>query len=239
MTQIKDLIGRHGVEQLNLFLINDVSENKVGHQYTNSLAQYLEKRYGRSAVKRKGRSVTVAFKMLDDMANGEGAFSGIKFYDLKPYFAQSPKAKPRKDGKGWYLVVPVGSPHKVSQLRQAYSRSLWDEISHMPMGKTANQGDIDRFRQVLGGQTNSPTGLLDYTWQSTSITKVPWGTKRSRYITFRTVSDRSDPNSWLIGRNQMNNAINEVAKNERQARTIARYIRQGIENALQEFNRGD
>ena len=46
------------------------------------------------------------------------------------------------------------------------------------------------------------------------MTRVQWGAsgKRGKYIQFRTVSNKSDPNSWIVGRQALNQDTPDIEK---------------------------
>jgi len=148
-------------------------------------------------------ALDISYRILTDTA----ASNGVKFVDMKEVFSRSPKAKRKKDG-GWYLVVPIqdGTP----ALRSAYGRSVWDRISHTEFGTTSSFSDIGRVQEKLGYNPNESINELQYKWKSANITRFQKGQsgKRASYISFRTVSDKSDPNSWIVGRKDVSQNSN-------------------------------
>lgn len=126
---------------------------------------------------------------------------GNSFIDMKEFFAKSSKVKYKKDG-GWYLVVPMGV--KARDARANSPRSLWNQISHMDFGQTGSlSSDGTNYLSNLGTSQEGVMSPLKYNWKSANITRVApasGGGTRGHYIAFRTVSDKSDPNSWIVGR---------------------------------------
>lgn len=145
--------------------------------------------------------VDLTWKLMQNLNESKGN----KFLDMKQYFARSPKAKRKKNG-GWYLIVPIGV--KAREAKANAPRSLWNQISHMDFGSTGElaSGDTNHLAS-LGNSQQGVMSPLQYQWKSSNITRVaPKSGKgtRGRYISFRTVSDRSDPSSWIIGRQTFN-----------------------------------
>ena len=149
---------------------------------------------------------------------------------------QSPKAKPTKDG-GWYLKIPVGGFQSTTKMRMAYGRSLWDDISHLNFGETGGQNaNIERFKKVLNS-SGEGEGVLAYQWKSTNITRIQsGGGKYGHYITFRTVSNKSDPMSWVVGRNAMQQQVNARSFDPQKAKIISNIIREAIIRNIEQYN---
>lgn len=232
MAQISELVGDASIKALKDYLNTKYSKDNLAKKYANGLADQLKKTFGSNAVSEKGTAVNIAYQII----NGDGDNDINKFYDLKPYFQRSDKAKMTKNG-GWYLRVPVGGYHKVEQMRQAYGRKMWDQISHVQFGQTGGQqANIDRFRRILAN-TGQETSFA-YQWKSTSVTREQWGQsgKRGRNLTFRTVSDKSDPASWWVGREQKFQQINNSGLTTQQAQLVANVIKEAMKKNVQEYN---
>ena len=117
--------------------------------------------------------------------------------DLKEYFKNSPHVKLKKNG-GWYLVIPLTA--KTRQMhRKAYDQ-LRDLTSELGNGESTTVA-IDSLRT---GNPKDTLASLAYTPKSNSVTafRSQSGT-RTGYVQFRTVSDKSAPNSWLLNRGNM------------------------------------
>lgn len=233
MAQIADLISNNkSLEQLKISLEHEVDKQVIEDNYTKGLANKLKETFG-DAVNSSDNYVGITYRILNDASN-----NGIGFYDLKTAFARSPKAKTSKDG-GWYLVIPIRN--KAKQLRSAYGSNLWNTISHTEFGTTSGQqANIARFQKILMNSNMSNTPLA-YQWKSTNVTRVQMGNSatRGQYINFRTVSDKSNPNSWLNSRSSMEEAINQGTDNEQEAKKVARIVSSAVEHAIEEYNRGD
>lgn len=232
MAQISDLIGQASIDALKKYFDEKYSEENVANNYAKGLANELEKKFGKGVVKRNGTNLNIAYRILSNIGD-----SGISFYDMKPAFKQSAKVKTKKNG-GWYLVVPVGGTQSTVKMRQAYGRQLWDQISHIQFGDTGGQqANIDRFRKILANSGESETAFA-YQWKSTKVTREQWGSsgKRAHYITFRTVSDTSDPASWIRNRNSVNDEINKYDLSPDQVRAVSNVIKNAIKRSVEEYN---
>lgn len=116
--------------------------------------------------------------------------TGFGAFDEKIGFSKSKKIK-KKDNGGWYLTIPI---------RHSTPGSF---MYGSPMPK-----DVYGVAKQLGNNEKlSYPGLGDVSWKGyqrknktydglTRIIKSYQKTKQSQYITFRRVSDKSDPNSW-------------------------------------------
>lgn len=233
MAQIADLISNNkSLEQLKISLEHEVDKQVIENNYVKGLANELKKTFG-SAVNSNGNYIGITYRILQDASN-----NSIGFYDLKTAFARSPKAKTSKSG-GWYLVIPI--KNKAKQLRSAYGSNLWNTISHTEFGTTSGQqANIARFQKILMNSDMNNTPLA-YQWKSANVTRVQMGNSatRGQYINFRTVSDKSDPNSWLISRDSMEQAINQNTNSEAEAQQVAKIVSSAVQKAIEEYNRGD
>ena len=233
MAQIADLISNNkSLEQLKISLEHEVDKQVIEDNYVKGLAHKLKETFG-SAVNSNGNYIGITYRILQDASN-----NSIGFYDLKTAFARSPKAKTSKSG-GWYLVIPI--KNKVKQLRSAYGSNLWNTISHTEFGTTSGQqANIARFQKILmnSDMSNSP---LAYQWKSANVTRVQMGNSatRGQYINFRTVSNKSNPNSWLNSRDSMEQAINQNTNSEADAQQVAKIVSSAVQKAIEEYNRGD
>lgn len=232
MASIGNLIGREGINALKKYLEDDISKEKYVNSYAKGLQKQLEQTFGKQAIKLSTNGLKVAYKIIEDTSTNEQ----IRFIDLKPYFMQSPKAKTTKDG-GWYLKIPVGGFQSTTKMRMAYGRSLWDDISHLNFGETGGQNaNIERFKKVLNS-SGEGEGALAYQWKSTNITRIQsGGGKYGHYITFRTVSNKSDPMSWVTSRNAIQQQVNARSFDPQKAKIISNIIREAIIRNIEQYN---
>lgn len=173
---------------------NKLNKQKVESSIAQDITAWIKQSSAGIDARANGSTVEVATRGMHALAQTKQ----ITFLDLKPFFQRSPKAKQKKNG-GWYLVVPIGV--KSRQLNQI-SAPDYKTLRNSPVGTTMGIGTMNRFQQVLQGEQQS--GLVDqarYQWKSNNVTRqLTASGKRSSYISFRTVSDKSSPNSWIIGR---------------------------------------
>ncbi|AUG84695.1 hypothetical protein HOU90_gp097 [Lactobacillus phage Lpa804] len=201
-----------------------INQNVIERSMRDDLSKWIKTKDSSINTSNVGDNVlSLSYTLIEDEAKKQGA----QFIDLKPYFARSSKAKHTKDG-GWYMVIPIqrGAP----ELRSAYGRSLWDTISHTNYGETSSQGDVSRLQEKLGVSPSATIPELAYKWKSNNVTRVKWGSsgKRGRYVQFRTVSNKSDPNSWIVGRQTLNEETPGIEQ-------LAPYISTIMKNHVDEY----
>lgn len=126
--------------------------------------------------------------------------------DLKPFFKRSSHAKPMKGG-GWYLRVPIQQGTR--DIIKKFGRSKYDEMKQQfndygSMSATLSINDLFA-KPNAEMNTLSP---LSYTPKSNNVTQIGYRTKsgnvRNTYVMFRTVSSKSEPSSWILNRNNLN-----------------------------------
>ena len=118
--------------------------------------------------------------------------SGYSAFDIKVGFAKSERKHQKKKGKGWFMHIPMrhGTPGSFN-----YGTSMPTNI--YKEAKKLKQRDS---LVVEGGQRVSWTG---YQHKNniydglTRILKQYSKATQAKYTTFRTVSDTSDPKSWM------------------------------------------
>lgn len=212
-------------------LNTEINEKNIKDNYIRRLARFLRGREHSLHVAETQTGLDISWRMLQDVAQQ----NNFTFLDMKPYFERSAKAKKSKNG-GWYMVIPIRNT--VSKLKPAYNANYWNDIvSKMDYGNTDNSLDPKKLQAILQGanSTNGTVPELNYSWKSSNVTRVPLGTNRGKYISFRTVSNNSDPMSWIVGKQQMSNQIqNNNANNVHQ---LAKYVSKVIKNHIDEFNK--
>jgi hypothetical protein len=114
--------------------------------------------------------------------------------DLKPFFARSSKRTPTKSG-GWKLVVPI------ARTRRGMSERGYRDVNRQSIAPNESKTIISRY--LYDGRKESAASELNYTPKSNNITKIRQGKKRHTYVAFRTVSDKSPANSWIINRDRV------------------------------------
>lgn len=125
---------------------------------------------------------------------------GFSQFDQKKGFARSPKRKKvvRKtyygSDPGWYLTIPFR--HKTSG-KGALPSAVMKEAKNLNYGEVLGESLV---RELGFFPQRSFTG---YKWRNAKydslqriVKTYKSGTKRGQYMTFRRVSDKSDPKSW-------------------------------------------
>ncbi len=231
MATIADLVSNNeSIRKLRDNLQHEVNKDLIEKNYTEGLANELKQTFGDAVQTDNHNNISIAYRIIQEQGTQKTGF-----YDLKTAFARSPKTKQSKAG-GWYLKIPISQ--KAVTFRSAYGRKLWDTISHTQFGSTSGQqANLARFQKILMNSNMNSTPIA-YQWKSTNVTRVPFGSsqKRGSYISFRTVSNRSNSNSWLLNRNSINQAIQNNTDNEQQANQVAQIVSSAIEKAIHEYN---
>ena len=138
-------------------------------------------------------SITISFDI-------EGSGNSGAPYDMKPAFRNSPKAKQKANG-GWYLIVPINQ--KVASLSPYVSRQISD--LSIQEGKSSVTGYIDMLYE--GKSYLSTSSFLASKDMGGNVTKhMNYG--NNIYTAFRTVSDKSPYDSWILNRNGSSNMTN-------------------------------
>lgn len=121
--------------------------------------------------------------------------------DLKPHFKASSKAR-KTEGGGWHLIVPMQRYTPSSHKSNRMVEEEYEMLKDIGMGQTV----VDEYL-LADRDWTSPSRRLNYQPpMKQNITKVPKRNKKrehipgSAFIAFRTVSNKSDPSSWLINR---------------------------------------
>jgi hypothetical protein len=140
--------------------------------------------------------------------------SGSQPYDMKVGFENSSKKKRSLSG-GWYLTIPfrIGTPSSSGvQSSAVMTRSIYDQIRAGKRPDTSNQppktrATVSNSSGKIWEQYVNKYSVFDGIVQN----KNPI-TGKSTYNTFRRVSDKSDPNSWIHPGIQAHNLMDEAWK---------------------------
>ena len=138
---------------------------------------------------------------------------GFPAFDMKKGFQRSDRAKPKKNG-GWYLTIP---------LRHRTPGTTGSAVggAAMPMDIYARARALRANTQRLTGtEQQYPPGVSWTGYQHKSgiyegmVRKERFYDKvaQSHYMTFRRVSDKSDPKSWWHPGFEGVRAVDQVAK---------------------------
>lgn len=115
--------------------------------------------------------------------------------DLKPYFAASPHKKQSKGG-GWYLTVPI------KRQARGMSRRMYDQLRAIDISPSDRQTVVTDY--LYDRRRESEATMLNYTPKSKNIEKRKVGKNRHVYTAYRTVSNKSPANSWIVNRDRVN-----------------------------------
>lgn len=135
---------------------------------------------------------------------------GFSSFDMKDGFMKSPKKKETKDGN-WYLTVPYR--HRTSGNTSVMPNSIKKHATKL--------SDGDRLSQLLVRQLGyePQTSKTGYAWENSKfdslqriVKEYSGGAKRSQYMTFRRVSSKSDPKSWIHPGYKGLKALEKVSK---------------------------
>lgn len=154
---------------------------------------------------------------------------GLQPFDMKEGFSKSDKRKPayRKNRRtGWYLTIPfrIGIPSTIGD-SSIFSNIMPEKVYEVAKEKLKTNSDRLRetdlppefqIKGVRSEVTNNITNQVfpSYTHKSSIYEGMQRSPKEfhSQYVTFRRVSDLSDPNSWIhsgiVAHNLMEKTLN-------------------------------
>lgn len=135
---------------------------------------------------------------------------GIQPFDMKPNFADSDKKHVKKDG-GWYLTVPFrfANPEALAEssifanvmpgkVYEIAKKTLADRSQSL---KVTQLPDEFRIKGVRPEVMNKDTGQIFQAYEHKNSIyegmRNTGGERHSQYMTFRRVSDLSDPMAWI------------------------------------------
>lgn len=136
---------------------------------------------------------------------------GKAAWDEKPFFEASPRKHRKAMGDGWYLTVPFrhATPEAVAEsgiFQSVLPKEIYD-IAKNNGGRRVSMAQLPEQYRQLGSRKEIVTAsgvIPEYTHKAPKYlglvrVNVSSTNKEDRggYMTFRRVSDRSDPNSWI------------------------------------------
>lgn len=121
--------------------------------------------------------------------------TGFSSFDIKDGFLKSPKKK--TTDTGWYMTIAFR--HRTTgNLPNTMPKNVFNQAKRLGHGEQLKEALI---RSLGYGPQTSHTG---YTWKNSkydNLTRIvkeyDSGKKHSQYLTYRRVSDKSDPASWI------------------------------------------
>lgn len=123
--------------------------------------------------------------------------TGFAAFDEKIGFSKSPHITPKKDG-GWYLTIPIRhSTPGAFMYGNAMPKDVYGVAKKLGNNQSLSSKDLYGVNQTAKGKSwngyQHKSNIYD---GLTRIIKSYQNTKQSQYMTFRRVSDKSDPLSW-------------------------------------------
>lgn len=145
--------------------------------------------------------------------------------DLKQSFKKSSKVKYAQDG-GWYMVIPMRrytsrKPAEEQKSTDMSHRLYKDLLASVPKRGYANLASDYLYDNRRG---ESQIQELNYRPKSKKITRLPHERFENQhtYVSFRTVSNKSHPASWIINREKIKEG-NRSKEIDRIIREVKRY----------------
>lgn len=197
------------------------------------------------------RSISDGIRFLDDLTGEVFSTSpqastiedGIPAYDMKPGLLSSPKAKKNKDG-GRYITVPFRHGTPGTATMPSMPTNVYAQANKLGFSRrnnfikaffTGRKYTWDgRLKESAQGQRShiKPHSGAGYTWKTGKYSGMIRAGKagHAQYLTFRRVSDNSDPNSWQhpgVKPRPIREAVIENTKDE-----VLTLIRRGFEMDL-------
>lgn len=147
---------------------------------------------------------------------------GNSIIDLKQGFAHGASVHHKKNG-GWYTKVPI-SYHVANMTNNTYSQvhNLSPAFSNTTYIKI-----------LFGGQPVTDDALTSFGITTKvhggNLTRINQGATRGSYFAFRTVSDKSSPDSWLL--------VENMAKEQAEDNKKLRRIGEAIQDTLMSYGK--
>lgn len=206
-----DNIGKYALDKIEQ--LTEGGKN-LETQMAYSLAEALDTKTDESiSAESKGNKTTIYI----DKGESEGTPPG-DVIDLKKFFAKSDKRTETEDG-GWYLVVPMRRYTRKSERSFGMSRRLYEDLRIQGRG---GRSELDSSFLYDNRRQESMIRDLNYTPKAKSITRIPREAGGHQYVTFRTVSDKSHPASWILNRHKADQ-YDRTKEVQRIIRDVAQY----------------
>lgn len=200
------------------------------------------------------RSIQEGFRMDGDQLAGEifstskhGATieDGVDPYDMKQKLLSSPKAKTAKDGSR-YITIPFRHGTPGAKTMQNMPKAVYKDVKQLGFSRRNNALVAQstgreyswggRYKNTSEGQRSKiikkESGYGRYTWKTglfSGMVRVG-SAKHGQYLTFRRISSKSDPNSWMFPGSKPRPIREAVIENTRDE--VLQLIRNGFEMDL-------
>lgn len=136
--------------------------------------------------------------------------------DLKPYFRASPSTQLSKQGN-WYMRVPI------RRKKSSMSSSLYRQVRQIQLGNSESATGF--IHDLYNTESYSPAvSQLNRSTDDGNLTRIRTRKNSSVYYAFRTVSAKSPMNSWILGRQN----VNEDDMSKTMITNIKRIISHGL-----------
>lgn len=189
------------------------AKEAIEKQLVNSTASAISKATENDeevTVTKKGKSVNVDVE--EDNPNDT--------VDLKEFYKQSPSRKTPKEGGGWYVVVPIRRYTSAKRKTAGMSSGMYKDLLNARPDKGFAEMTSDFLYDARG--PGSSIKELNYKPKSKNITRFPRKGGGHTYVSFRTVSNKSHPASWILNRSKADEG-NKTTEVRRVIREVIKY----------------
>lgn len=195
--------------------VTNIAKNKW-EEFAKSSLKSTREQYIRSLVI-GDEGIYVGYVVLTGVFNNM-IEQGADPFDMKEGFSHAKNVKIKKDG-GWYMSVPMryANPEALAE-NPAFSgkmpKGVYEVTKAQPVKKAVKLEQLPKINQEKGVRNEIKTnkgvtfkkyehktpifqGIVRTEVPTPEGTKLKGGAKHSQYMSFRTVSDNSDPDSWI------------------------------------------
>lgn len=187
----------------------------LGHKVFDNQPEYRNVEYARSIQQRSAGLYTIVYTNMAREHNS--IIRGKKEFDFKSKLSKYKKSKKSKDGF-WYLRVPIR--HSIEELKEAGEYSKASRLSYSSI-KSVNP---PRNSYTWGDKLKSANKNLNNVYRFNISNNSSRG--RSAYVSFRTASEKSKPNSWIFPKREGFDIIKALIKKHKEV------VVENIRNAL-------
>lgn len=216
--------------ETDLFIYNVLDEigTRFADQWRNNAGNELKQtkqEYQRAIYIEKPSADSIVVGLSGWLPNA--IEKGLQPFDMKKEgFANSSKRKFKNDG-GWYLTIPfrIGTPDIVgessifatimpNQVYQVVKQELVTKGNSLSVTKLPTEFQIKGIRpEVINTITNQTFSSYEHKSSIFEGMQNVGSKSHSQYMTFRRVSNLSDPNSWIHSGIVAHNLMNKTLSN--------------------------
>lgn len=180
--------------QTSLALIKDRWQTEAQNKLLTTRPDYLMGLQFNSIQMPFDEPLTGAVVLLGDLPNAIEV--GYNSFDMKPGFSKSPRIT-RKDNGGWFLTIPF---RHMTPGAFMYGNSMPKDVYGVAKNLNPYQSGNGNTRLKWGAKGDASWNGYQHKSNKYNgmvrIVKSYQNSSQSQYMTFRRVSDTSDPNSW-------------------------------------------